>query len=397
MALSDEVKAKVSLRSVAERYVTWDQHKSTEARGDWWAPCPFHGEKTSSFHVTEKGGAGGSFYCFGCQERGSVIDFMMAIEGIGFADAVKRLADSEGVSRDADPARLLEIKEESARKQQEAARADAAKADRNHERAREIWRASIVNHRNLIRYLEGRGIRLDAIGGVPPTLRYHPNLPCYEGQDEAGRAKLIHSGPAMVAFIGRNKLIGVHRTWIDPEVPSRGRARLECGRKVPKQMLGLTGQIVGNPVLLSRRTTGTLLVGEGIETVLAALAAALLRNPNSRPFAEAALTLDAMAGPEDRRHRPLGKGRMGKPLPSAWPKIDTSRPGYLPPDDTDRAVVLADPSTKCPETARLNAERAAKKIGLCCKHGARLAVPNDAWDHDEDFADLAMKGTLYDA
>ncbi|WP_253279978.1 CHC2 zinc finger domain-containing protein, partial [Phaeobacter sp. 11ANDIMAR09] len=53
MALSDEVKARVSLRAIAEQTVTWDMRKSNIRRGDYWAPCPFHGEKTASFHVTE--------------------------------------------------------------------------------------------------------------------------------------------------------------------------------------------------------------------------------------------------------------------------------------------------------------------------------------------------------
>ncbi|WP_157063863.1 CHC2 zinc finger domain-containing protein, partial [Phaeobacter sp. 11ANDIMAR09] len=53
MALSDEVKARVSLRAIVEQTVTWDMRKSNIRRGDYWAPCPFHGEKTASFHVTE--------------------------------------------------------------------------------------------------------------------------------------------------------------------------------------------------------------------------------------------------------------------------------------------------------------------------------------------------------
>jgi DNA primase len=51
--------------------------------------CPFHDEKSPSFHVTP---ARGFFHCFGCQEGGDVITFVEKIEGVGFTEAVERLA-----------------------------------------------------------------------------------------------------------------------------------------------------------------------------------------------------------------------------------------------------------------------------------------------------------------
>jgi DNA primase len=56
--------------------------------------CPFHDEKSPSFHVTP---ARNAFYCFGCGEGGDVITFLQKIEGLGFAEAVERLADKCGV------------------------------------------------------------------------------------------------------------------------------------------------------------------------------------------------------------------------------------------------------------------------------------------------------------
>mgnify|MGYP001470473219 CR=1 FL=1 len=55
--------------------------------------CPFHDEKTPSFNVRP---SYGTFHCFGCGEGGSVIDFVMKIENIGFVEAVQRLADRIG-------------------------------------------------------------------------------------------------------------------------------------------------------------------------------------------------------------------------------------------------------------------------------------------------------------
>ena len=56
--------------------------------------CPFHGEKTPSFNVSREKG---TYYCFGCKRGGDVIDFVMELERVSFAEAVERLAERFGV------------------------------------------------------------------------------------------------------------------------------------------------------------------------------------------------------------------------------------------------------------------------------------------------------------
>jgi DNA primase len=56
--------------------------------------CPFHDEKTPSFHVTP---SRGFFHCFGCGEGGDVINFLMKHDGLSFGEAVEVLADRFGV------------------------------------------------------------------------------------------------------------------------------------------------------------------------------------------------------------------------------------------------------------------------------------------------------------
>jgi DNA primase len=56
--------------------------------------CPFHDEKSPSFHVTP---ARGFYHCFGCQEGGDVLTFVQKVEGVGFTEAVERLAGRYGV------------------------------------------------------------------------------------------------------------------------------------------------------------------------------------------------------------------------------------------------------------------------------------------------------------
>ncbi|MGA1705908.1 MAG: DNA primase [Candidatus Nanopelagicaceae bacterium] len=55
--------------------------------------CPFHDEKSPSFHVTP---ARGFYHCFGCQESGDVITFLMKMEHLSFTETIERLADRMG-------------------------------------------------------------------------------------------------------------------------------------------------------------------------------------------------------------------------------------------------------------------------------------------------------------
>jgi DNA primase len=57
--------------------------------------CPFHKEKTPSFHVNPDRN---HFYCFGCKEHGSAIDFLIKHEGYTFPEAVKALAERAGIT-----------------------------------------------------------------------------------------------------------------------------------------------------------------------------------------------------------------------------------------------------------------------------------------------------------
>ncbi len=57
--------------------------------------CPFHKEKTPSFHVNEERGI---YHCFGCGVTGDVFKFVQHVEGLSFVEAVRRLADRAGIA-----------------------------------------------------------------------------------------------------------------------------------------------------------------------------------------------------------------------------------------------------------------------------------------------------------
>ncbi len=65
-----------------------------KAGQSWKGLCPFHGEKTPSFNVSEHKQ---SFYCFGCHKKGDVFSFVMEIEGKSFVEAAEQLATRYGV------------------------------------------------------------------------------------------------------------------------------------------------------------------------------------------------------------------------------------------------------------------------------------------------------------
>jgi DNA primase len=90
----DELRNRVSIASVVGRKVTWDMRKSNLGKGDMWAPCPFHHEKTASFHVDDKKGY---YYCFGCHAKGDALSFLRETENMSFMEAVEELAREAGM------------------------------------------------------------------------------------------------------------------------------------------------------------------------------------------------------------------------------------------------------------------------------------------------------------
>ena len=93
--LLDDIRARLPISAVIGRRVSWDKRKSNPGRGDFWACCPFHGEKTPSFHAEDRKGR---YHCFGCGASGDHFRFLVEAEGLSFPDAVAQLAAEAGVA-----------------------------------------------------------------------------------------------------------------------------------------------------------------------------------------------------------------------------------------------------------------------------------------------------------
>jgi DNA primase len=85
-----ELREKARIDEVVSEYVTLRPAGGGSLKG----LCPFHDEKSPSFNVSPARG----WHCFGCGEGGDVIAFLMKIDGLGFTEAVDRLADRYGVT-----------------------------------------------------------------------------------------------------------------------------------------------------------------------------------------------------------------------------------------------------------------------------------------------------------
>ena len=87
---TEEIKQKLSIVDVIGEYV------KLERAGNYFkARCPFHSEKTPSFHVSPDRG---TYYCFGCGAKGDIFDFVEQFEGQDFKGALTMLAHRAGVT-----------------------------------------------------------------------------------------------------------------------------------------------------------------------------------------------------------------------------------------------------------------------------------------------------------
>ncbi|MEO9864955.1 MAG: DNA primase [Yoonia sp.] len=101
----DELRTRLSISDVVGRKVMWDSRKSNQGKGDFWAPCPFHQEKSASFHVDDRKGF---YYCFGCHAKGDAISFVRETENVSFMEAVQILAGEAGMTMPARDPRAQE-------------------------------------------------------------------------------------------------------------------------------------------------------------------------------------------------------------------------------------------------------------------------------------------------
>ncbi len=86
----EKIKERLSIVDVISSYIQVEQSGK-----NFKAKCPFHNEKTPSFFISTDRG---TYYCFGCGEKGDIFSFVEKFEGIDFMGSLKLLADKAGVT-----------------------------------------------------------------------------------------------------------------------------------------------------------------------------------------------------------------------------------------------------------------------------------------------------------
>ncbi len=93
-AFLEDIRQRLPISQVVGEHVIWDKRKSQPGRGDFWACCPFHGEKTPSFHADDRKGI---YHCFGCGVTGDHFRFLTEKAGMPFPEVVEKCAAMAGV------------------------------------------------------------------------------------------------------------------------------------------------------------------------------------------------------------------------------------------------------------------------------------------------------------
>lgn len=137
------IKDKLPIADVVGGYVKLERAgRSLRAR------CPFHKERTASFYVSPERG---SYYCFGCGEKGDIFSFVQKIDGLEFRDALKALAERAGVP-------LTEYKGEKGPTKDEKERLYDL-----HEAATAHFESVLAKRTDVLEYLQKRGLTPETI------------------------------------------------------------------------------------------------------------------------------------------------------------------------------------------------------------------------------------------
>ena len=257
----DEIRANIPISDIVGPAVSWHRGKSRPAKGEFWACCPFHAEKTPSFKVDNNRGR---YICFGCGASGDHYRFLTETRNMHFLEAVHELAGIAGVDVSpwiGEPRELTEAEkrslEEKQRRWKEHERRRAELAAQEQEdivaRCRAIWdHGEPIAGTIAERYLINRGIPEQS---WPATLRFHPRLKHMEGT----------YWPALICAVqnSKNKLIGIWRIYLHPTLDPKFKGRAWV-RDPNEQKLGL-GPCRGGFVRLGPITERANIT-EGVET-----------------------------------------------------------------------------------------------------------------------------------
>jgi hypothetical protein len=337
----DDIRARNALADVAGGYV-----KLRRAAGRLIGPCPICGGRPTSqrFEILQNGE---SWVCAVCPDGGDVIRLVEKAEGCDFLAAIERLGGRATV----DPEQAQKLFEAREKKRVEREKTSATYREAERKRLFRTWKSAVKDLQGtpVEAYACGRGLQL------PPScigLRYLPSAPYWHGETVDSRGhkspRQIHSGPAMLAAFIRpdGRFGGLHMTWLTTDaVPSKAEIIDPADGEVlnSKKMRGSkTGAHIS--IATTAEPPRRLVIGEGIETVLAVWTA---HQVASRDISDMAFwaagdlgnvggrAIDTIAHPELKR--PNGRALR---VPGPYPDPDDR--GLSIPDSVQELILLGD-------------------------------------------------------
>ena len=174
------------------------------AGNSWKACCPFHSEKTPSFHVNS---ARQTFHCFGCGVGGDALKFIMMFENLDYPTALRRLADMNGI-----PVIEEEENPEMARLRRLRSRVVEANTLATEYYHRKLCRDAAAAH--VREYLKQRGFGIEIarawqLGWAPPDFREFDQLARSRSMDDRllAEAYLLGRGQRGLYPVFRDRLM----------------------------------------------------------------------------------------------------------------------------------------------------------------------------------------------
>jgi DNA primase len=137
----EKIKERISIVDLISSYI-----QVIQAGKNYKAKCPFHNEKTPSFFISPDRG---TYYCFGCGEKGDIFSFVEKFEGLDFVGSLKVLADKAGVT--------LENDWKNEKKD------DKDKWYEIMEIATRFFESRIYDNKEVLAYLKSRGLKDETI------------------------------------------------------------------------------------------------------------------------------------------------------------------------------------------------------------------------------------------
>ncbi|TWH27105.1 MULTISPECIES: DNA primase [unclassified Aminobacter] len=287
----DEIRDRVPISAVVGTRVTWDRRKTNVQRGDYWACCPFHGEKSPSFHCEDRKGR---YHCFGCGVTGDHFKFLTELDGMAFPEAVERLAEMAGVAmpardaqaerRERERATLTDVMELATRFFQEKLHAAEGAKARAYLRERGLSSATqqtfrlgyAPDSRNALKeYLASKGVAREQIEAVGLVV-HGPDIPVsYDRFRDRVMFPIEDSRGRVIAFGGRalsNDVPAKYLNSNDTELFHKGNVLYNFARARKAQVKA------GTVIAVEGYMDVIALAQAGFEHVVAPLGTALTEN-----------------------------------------------------------------------------------------------------------------------